>query len=641
MSDTYFDPNDNDPGYPGPQEEKPSWGSDPLKKIASYFTPASVAKKPSLYEQGLPVLEAANIPKSDPQHALLKMVSDHIGGYPMPTEPTMGQKLGGGFLNALGAGALRSAGASPEGSQAATRDMIGDWNARRTAAEGARVDAWKTGGNLALPMMQTAVQQAEARKILAQQAAANRGRMFGEEAPPAATAAPGSAPAAPGPIYPHDPGGLSPAASPGGPQATAPAQAAGQPGRTAGAIMPGGPLPPEPDRPMYQLGQGPHFFYTEQWRNAADSILRGNIDNNALLAAGLKPVDPSKGKEAQAEDVLIQLKKADEAAHQASPAYQGKTAEAKAFGEGRVKRSDTMEDKLDQGAEAAQNANRTLDIMRSAFDQTQKSGVLGPGFATSWLTNINNGLERIGLPHMETAPIQMINELSNRMGIESMMEEMSAGNGMKGGGQRMFMAFREAVANTSQNPTGFAAIMEAMQALNNMHIARQQAKNEYKGALEARSMPPILDYKAQQYINEQAKGAFDKAAVAIDRVLQSATGGAAPGKGVAAPPMSKEDMRVAVKKAIDASGGKLSVKEAMDQVAGAQAPTAAGGAPGAAPAAPAPTGGVPERPSQSGFTQRVWDWSYPEQAAAMAKKRKQQEEDLGRINGLIRPMGPR
>jgi hypothetical protein len=626
------------------------WMDNIKRTVGGLFSPPPEGPRPKILDSAKwnSVFDDAKMAPDDPNRRLFQLISDHYNNAPIPREPSTAQKGFGVVMNALGAGLLRRAGASPEGSQAATQAMIGDWRDQSKRRDEALLGLSEKSLGTALPLAQTAIQTAENRRILAAQAAANRARIFGETPAASPTAAPGGPPAAAPPAgtppapaaaasAPPAPGATPVSATPG----TTPAMTAQvpDPANPAGAgNMTAKTLPiPEPDRPAYQLGNGPHFFYTKQWRDTADTILRGNIDNNALVGMGLKAVDPSKSKEGQAEDVLMQLKKADEAAHQASPAYKANTRTAEEYASKRVAAGMDAKGKIDVGAESAQNANRTLDLMRAAYQETKKSGVLGPGFATAWLTNLNNAADRLGLPHMATAPIQMINELSNRMGIESMMEEMSAGNGVKGGGQRMFLAFREAVANTSQNPEGFEAIMEAMQALNNMHIARQKAANEWLGEMEKRGQTPILDHHAQGYIEQAAQDAFKQAMPAVQRVISPYVNDpnlgkgqpGQPGQAAAAPPLSKDEMRAAVSAAIAKSGGKLSVPDAMDQVT-AEHNKAAGAAP-AQPGATAPTttGSTPapaadERP-KSPLTRKLYDWMYPD-----PKQKKKELDDIRR-----------
>lgn len=697
---------DNDPGTtsegdPTLGQQQPGW-LDGIKKYVGGLLPQDKAPAPPPVDMGRwgPVLESAGLGPDSPEHKLLSAISGHVNSAPIPKEDSMGSKALGVLGNSISAGFLRRAGASAAETQAPMNAMVADWKNRRDAGDAGRMKAWEAGGSLVIPQVSSAIQQAENKRILREQAAANRGRIFGEDAPTPAgapAASPGAPPAGGGPSPATTPAGqpaglqaaisaaqgvlaekdptlaksnwqeilrgpsgsaisdaleksgtrttdaktaaqafLDAAKNGGAPPASASAATpAPQPGtRSAIPLSPSNMPAAEPDRPMYQLGKGPHYFYTEQWRNAADSILRGNIDNNALVGMGIK-VDPAKSKEAQAEDALMQLKSKDEAAHQASPGYKGHVKAAETYAEKRVQGGMDMKAKLDTGAEAGRNANRTLDLMRTAFEETQKQGVLGPGFATSWLTNINNALDRVGLPHMETAPIQMINELSNRMGIESMMEEMSAGNGMKGGGQRMFMAFREAVANTSQNPAGFAAIMEAMQALNNTQVVGQDAANEWLSALEKNHQVPVLDHNAQQYINTKKQEAFQQAQAAVNRVIQGGQAKSGQQAG-GAPAMGREDAKKAARELI-AKDPTLSADAAMKQVLGgaaAGAPGATNAAPGATAAPPAATSDVPPRP-EPGFKRKVWDWSYPDEA-----KRKQQEEELQRLRTMGRVRGP-
>lgn len=601
-------------------------------------------KRPPLLDMGRwgPVLEQAGYGADSPEHKLLTAISGHVNSAPIPKEDSFGQKLGATAFGALGAGLARGAGASVEGALQPSAATVSDWRGRRDMADQGRMKAWETGGNLAIPYATSAVQTAQAVKR-AQESAQRTGERLGIYQPKRVAAtqpSPGEGSGAevvsPGV---QQPGTTEspPAAAPGTPVApqgvskeAAPGVTRPDPGRS-------------PDEPQYPIAPGSTIkFHLPDSAVQARAIIAQVIEENASRLGG---VGKSSGKDA--EDVLKaeantpgstlqKLINDDRAAWQASPVYKGRIKETEAYSEGRIKQGQAQEDKIDSAAASAQGFSNALNLMRTAFEKTQTPGVLGPGFASDWLTGINNMLDRVNLPHFETGPIQVINELSNRIGIETMLEEMAAGNGMKGGGQRMFLAFKEAVANTTQNPQGFAAIMEAMDALNQQHQVRAQAKNEYKQALESSGRVPVLDYQGQQYVNQKVQQSFAKMAgpgSAFQKVIE--TGETLlhkkQGAGATEEQLSPEQLGVARQAARRYIEQGMSPQEAA---ARARQELAAGGGGKAKLGAPAPTPAQPEappvRPTQpgamGGVKRLLYDWG-PEGA-------QQRAQELDRIRKL-------
>ncbi len=601
------------------------WGLDSLKKyVAPFFPKPQEPYKADFADKSGDLLKKAGLEADSPQALLLKQLQDHVNSQPMPQGPPTGLALAGQIgLNAAGAGFLSRAG--DKNPQRFTEASIADNTAREQAVYNANMGRFKNVGDMIIPSVTNAVQQAQARKDAADMLARSQKRLYNTpDAPPAAPGGPpgaasppgGTAPAGPPPAAPGPPGAPPPAAPPAG--AAAPPPAAPRPGN------PGG------DEPQYPLdgrgtteGRSPIRFHMPDSALQADAQIQQALQENAArVASGISPkpatADEAMKQEANTVNGIVSKVIADDrAAWQASTAYkthqQGQVEEQK----GVIAKNQKDLGEFTTAGKAAYTNNNVVDMMLGAADQAEKSGNLGLGWGNTILGPINNVLERINAPHLSQGAYNTIKELSNRAAIESANEEVSSG---RGPGQRIMQTFLGAVPSADMSGSGFRAAAAAIKAINTYHIAAARAAEQIMA--EPGSHSNVRNLQAE--VAKRAQKEFDVAVQAS----QEAMGAIKPKEGAAggapAAPLSLQDTQTAVAKIIADSKGKLSVPEAMDILDKQRAPAkpeapAAGGAPGGGGAAPA--SGVPPRP-EPGFKRRLWDFSYPEEAKRMDSLRK-------------------
>lgn len=499
---------------------------DRLTGLLGFAQPQPEPKQGSSLMKALaPALEAGQVQPHE--LALLKGISEYANDYPMPREATTGQKLMGGGFQAIGAGLARGAGASVEGALAPTGAMVQDWQNRRDLADQARVGAWKATGDSIIPRATAIIDANTAQRRLeaiANMQAQNYGLGPIYKAREPAAAAPTPAPAVPQGEPKAVPGiSVAPPATPGQPPAAQP-QAASSP--------PGG-----EERP-HQVGRV--SFYTPEWAGQFERGLR------ALLTAPNVPISVPTKKEdgvtvnqeiktpADLERVALQE---DAKAYQATMGYIGRKKGTEEATSAIVKNNADIVKGYGESGNSARNAFATTTLLRRAYDFSKQEGQLGVGFGGDVLGMLNAGLQRMGLPHQKQNAKAMIDELANRLAIEGMKEETGGGQG-SGAGQRTLLAFLKAVPSSNLTPEGFVAALEAIDAINGYHVARQEAVEKLAPGPEAYINPHL-----RTQVETHARPAFDKAVAAADKAMQTGLmtntgtkGSATEGKSAAAGP---------------------------------------------------------------------------------------------------------
>lgn len=419
-----------------------------------------------------------------------------------------------------------------------------------------------------------------------------------------------------------------------GAEGQAPGVTRAEPGRSA-------------DEPQYPLdgrgstqGNSPIRFHLPDSALQADVLVRRALEENAArvrsgMAQPSKSTEEALKQEANTPGSVLQKAIADDrAAWQASPAYKARSKEAEEYAGQRVTKSAERMKGFQDEAETVKQSAYDLDLFEGALNESvRRNGENATGALADWKLSATKVAKSLGWPGADVGPEEVMKDWGNRVAGQAAKELTNRVT------QSEFKIYRDSVPALTNTVAGNRGIIAASRALNDAKTARMAAANEYLSAMEASGRTPVLDHKADAYVNEKSRAAFDKADTAfrnlIDLAKQSGGGGQATPGGAPAPIEGPKAAEIQKRWQGADSAQRTAIEQSLKDrgydpqaVLGGQLTTpAAQTVPAAAPATDA-------RPDAKAapLTRKLYDWMYPNK----------QEADLEAIRklGTRLPQGP-